>query len=187
MAEADTQWQRLATITELVRRSPGKLGRTAVMKCLYFLKTMRGMPLDYHFRLYAYGPFDSTVLDDLDYAASLEAVKSSVIYHSGGYAYELEPGPEAEWVRARASRFLAKHDSDIEWVIDEFRGRSAADLELLATLVYVDRVAAEKKERLSVEGLAAKVHEIKPRRSEADIVRNVGFLEANGLLESIRR
>jgi hypothetical protein len=34
------------------------------MKCLYFLQTVRRVPLGYHFGLYIDGPFDSDVLSD---------------------------------------------------------------------------------------------------------------------------
>src|SRR5262249_12172233 len=55
--------RRLATIVALVERSSGKsLGRTAVMKLLYFLSALRGVQLGYRFTLYSYGPFDSEVL-----------------------------------------------------------------------------------------------------------------------------
>ena len=56
--------QRTASIAELVRKASAGFGRTALMKCLYFLQTVHRVPLGYHFGLYTYGPFDSDVLSD---------------------------------------------------------------------------------------------------------------------------
>jgi hypothetical protein len=66
-----SEFSKLAIITTLVRDSPIALGRTGLMKCLFFLKILENVPLPYNFRLYTYGPFDSHVLEDLQYAESL--------------------------------------------------------------------------------------------------------------------
>jgi hypothetical protein len=42
--------QRTALIADLVRKAPAGFGQTALMKCLYFLQTVRRVPLGYHFK-----------------------------------------------------------------------------------------------------------------------------------------
>src|SRR5260221_14706410 len=82
---------RLAVIAELASRAPaGHIGRTPLMKFCYLLQVVRWVPLGYHFTLYSYGPFDSSVLSDLGTAEALKAVESSVTFYSGGYGYQIK-------------------------------------------------------------------------------------------------
>src|ERR1700733_8978318 len=88
---------RLGLIPALAERSTtGYIGRTALMKYMYFLQTLRRIPLDYHFSMYSYGPFDSDVLADLSSAEALDIVKMNAVEFSGGYGYQIYPGSQAE-------------------------------------------------------------------------------------------
>ena len=70
----ELQRQRLSAILAVVkRRGRQGLGRTALMKFLYFLQQVRGVDLGYNFTLYTYGPFDAAVLEDLSSTTSLGA------------------------------------------------------------------------------------------------------------------
>ena len=55
------------------------------MKFAYLLQTVRRVPLEYQFRLYNYGPYDSAVLSDVSQAVSFKAIKSETF--GFGYAY----------------------------------------------------------------------------------------------------
>jgi len=44
------------------------------MKLLYFLQEWKGVRLNYDFRLYTYGPFESEVLSDLSSGCGRRAV-----------------------------------------------------------------------------------------------------------------
>ena len=155
------------------------------MKLPFFLVALRNVPLDYDFRLYTYGPFDSNVLDDLSYAESLEAVKSELIYHLGGYGYSIRPGVKADDIEARGREFLEKYREDIHWVIQKFGNESASSLELLSTVVYVDREALEQGENLSIEELATRVHEVKPHFSKEVIRSRAESLLGEDFLKSV--
>ena len=56
--------QRTALIADLVRKAPSAFGRTALLKFLQVLQTMRRVPLGYYFGLYTYGPLNVDVLSD---------------------------------------------------------------------------------------------------------------------------
>ena len=185
MTDGNSQLQRLAIITELVKRATPGFGRTALMKCLYFLKTLRSVPLPYDFRLYTYGPFDGNVLDDLRYAESLGAVKSVIVPYPGGYGYELQSGPQTETIEQQGSEFLSRYREDLAWVIGEFGNRSALDLEMASTLVYVDRAVAEKGTRVSTGELAKTVHDVKPHLATDTIEREAQNLREKGLLKAV--
>jgi uncharacterized protein len=184
MDEQQQRRLRLGLLTELIARAPVKLGRTALMKLAYFLQTAKNVPLGYHFSLYTYGPFDSDLLADLDQAHAIGAVASEIVtFPSGkGYGYEFTPGPRFAASQKVATRDLMPYQDAIRWVLAKFGHRSAADLELLPTIVHADREASQARRRLSFAALARTVQQIKPQFSEATILRNIHDLAADGLL-----
>ena len=182
-------WWRLALLTTLVKKAPHQtLGRTAIVKMAYFLQVLRGVPLGYDFRLYTYGPFDSQVLSDLEYAQALKAVEARTVLFSGGYRYDVCPGPSATAVEAQASDRLAQHLSNIEWVIEQFGRYTASELELFSTIVYVDReLGAQGQTDVSVDELVRRVREVKPHFTEAQVAILIREGQAKGYLKTLVR
>jgi hypothetical protein len=172
--------RRLAVIITLVRMAPGqRLGRTAIMKLLYFLSSLRNVDLGYRFSLYAYGPFDSEVLQDLEYATSIGALSSRVVGYPNGYGYEIEPGPAAESALEFDGRFARRHQSDFDWIMEGFGRRSAAELELMSTIIYADRELATPS---TPEALAKVVVDIKPHFTIGKIRKTVDELRARNIV-----
>jgi uncharacterized protein len=176
---------RIGLITRLAEQSPN-LGRTALMKYCYFLQTLRRVPLGYSFTLYSYGPFDSDVLADLDFAETLGAVKTNIEYYPGGYRYRVKPGDRTEAAKKRSQPFLGQHEADIDWVVAQFGNLSAAQLELASTIVYCDREAIVRCEQLSLDRLTQYVRDVKPRFSPTEIEGMVLDLRGRGVLKSVR-
>ena len=175
----ESMWRRLSCLTALVDAAPNKtLGRTALMKLLFLLTTIKDVPLGYRFRMYNYGPFDSEVLSDIDYAARLDALSVDMVRYVSGYEYYIRPGPAADEIIDRDKPFVDMHRKDIEWIIGNFASSSAGRLEMLSTIVYVKH----KLEVSSTDDLIRVVNEIKPRFSEemirvdVDEFRKVGVL-----------
>lgn len=178
--------RRIAVLTALIEGAPkGTLGRTAVMKLFYLLSAIRGVSVGYHFTLYAYGPFDSAVLEDIDYAARLGAVGVRTKIYPKGYGYEIEAGENVESARRFDEEFVANHRRDIEWTIREFGSATAAELELISTIVYVDREWRESGEQPNGRELAGRVQEIKQHFARHMVERKVENLRRRGMLESL--
>jgi uncharacterized protein YwgA len=187
MSETTFPWHRFAVIASLAEKAPsGRLGRTALMKYAYFLQVLRGVPLGYDFRLYAYGPFDSEVLDDLDYTQTLDAVNVKTVYHGNGYGYDIRPGSTSGEVKAKAGDFLLAYQDHIDWVIQEFRELSPAELELASTMVFVDREAVRSGQNLSLPELRRRVLAVKPRFTDEQADSQARLLQEKGLLRSIQ-
>jgi hypothetical protein len=185
MPENHSKLDSVALITQLVARAPTRPGRTALMKCLFFLKVLKNLPLPYSFRLYTYGPFDSDVLDDLQYAEALGAVEGTLVAYPGGRGYEYLRGPKAEEVEKQAKEFLSRHKGSIDWVLKEFGNRSAIDLEMASTLVYIDRAMInEKKTTATIAVLTRKVHDVKPHLALDTIEREARALKEKGILNA---
>lgn len=155
------QMTRVVVITALAEKTP-QLGRTSLMKLCYFLQVLRRVPLGYRFSLYSYGPFDSDVLADLDSATAMGGLTCSVVSYFHTYGYKIEPGPKAQHIQARSSKFLDAHGAAIDWVVNKFGSMSASELELKSKLIYSDREAKTKKERISLSELRPRVHDVKP-------------------------
>src|SRR5207237_1440889 len=83
--------ERTSIIGEIARKKQGgQLGKTAVMKLLHLLQDGLGVPLGYRFTLYNYGPYDTEVMSDIEFAASLSHV--TVEYQGPDQGYRILPG-----------------------------------------------------------------------------------------------
>jgi len=109
-------------------------------------------------------------------------VKSRLVRFSGGYGYEFSPGKKHAAVRKLTGNAAEPYRDAIRWALDHFGQRSAADLELLSTIVFADRAAAQERRTLSFKELARTVREIKPRFSEEQVLRNIKELAAQNLV-----
>jgi hypothetical protein len=187
MKNRDSWWQRLALLTTLVEGSPNQtLGRTAIVKLAYLLQVLCGVPLGYAFRLYTYGPFDSELLGDLDYAQALKAVEVRTVLFPGGYRFDVRPGPAAAVVKAQAGEWLAQHQPAINRVIGEFAGCTASELELLTTIIYADRELSRNLQIATTEELAHRVREVKPHFTEGHVLGKTSYLLGKGMLTSVK-
>lgn len=176
-------WHRLALIPVLAERAPGgQIGRTALMKFVYFLQTLRGVPLGYRFTLYSYGPYASDVLFDLDYAETLGAVTAETENFSGGYRFKIRPTDAAATLKQKAAAFIRDHERDIDWVLERFGGLTAAELELVSTIIYADRESAPASQTL--EDLTRRVRDVKPHFTGEKILQQARKLQSMSLLQS---
>jgi len=183
--EREALWRRLGAIVSLVEQSPqGTLGRTAIVKLLYLLQVVRGVPLGYNFRLYTYGPFDSDVLNDLETGQSFQALQIKTVAYPGGYGYEVKPGAKAESVKQCVADWLQSHQSHFEWAIKQFAAQSASALEIMATIVYIQRELSEQARPFSVTDLAKRVREVKPRFGEQYVLERCSEARNLGLIPS---
>jgi hypothetical protein len=147
------------------------------MKLCFFLQESKGVPLGYQFSIYSYGPFDSDVLADLSTAEHMNVLKSSVVYYPSGTGYEYSSGADVS-VRQLAAPFLAKHHESINWVLTNFGGRTAGELELLSTILFV----AKFNNPANANELINKVGLIKPHFSGETITRGFQDLVNLGVL-----
>lgn len=171
---------RRALVVALAQRA--RLGRTAIMKLMFFLQELRGVPLYYDFRIYTYGPYDGQVLEDLRLTEALGGVVCNKVVWSGGSGVEIAPGCRASEILANAKSLISTLESDLDWVTSEFGNRSAADLEILSTIVFIDK---RVEGCLESHALASRVHSLKPHHSLAKITKEVEGLYRQRFLVSL--
>ncbi len=184
----NTPWHRYALIAELARRLDGKspqFGKTSLQKMIYLLQELTGVPTNYRFSLYTHGPFTAQLLGDLDLVEALGAVR--VQYVISGYGgYRISPGSESQAILGKASDFLEGNQAAIEMIVDEFGAFSAKELELRATIVYLDREVNRSKKNLDRSGFVALVKKIKPRFSQDNTNRALEELEKKNYVTARR-
>ena len=157
--------ERKNMILNMLQRN-SHLGKTAMMKALFLLQQVKGIDLGYDFSIYTYGPYDSGVMEDIDDLVSDGFLASCSYWYRNSVGYNisltergnsaLKPLPEKE------SQAL----SDISGFI---RGKSARDLELNATIVYLNDLYARNRWTHDEPAITGKVKEIKPHFTEAEI------------------
>ena len=107
-----------------------------------------------------------------------------MIYPSG-YGYEVKTGAKAESTKECVADWLASHESDLTWAVKNFAGRSASELELLATIVYVDRELAGKPTSRPLRYLAQRVRVIKLWFLETYVLEKCQEAQQMGILSSV--
>ena len=120
------------------------------------------------------------MLQDVDFGSSLGALRSQPILYRNGYGYSIQPGVASDEIESLETEFLDAHEAAINWVATEFGNLTAGKLELLSTIVYVDRECAGAL--ISNDELARRVHDIKPHFPEARILESIENLKAKDLL-----
>lgn len=155
------------------------------MKYCYLLQAVRGIDLGFDFRLHTYGPYDSEVLAANDQAKSLGAVVERDFPFDGGVKKELSAGPNYEIVTRDFRSFLDQHAPDFEWVVSEFKGLSSGQMEIVGTIVYVDREAHSDGRRKSREEVVKTVRKIKPWADGASVTTLYEKLAVAGALVAV--
>ena len=181
----ETYKARLGLLPVLAEQAPaGHIGRTALMKYLYFLQVLKNVPLEYNFSLYSYGPFDSDVLADLSTAEALNIVEVTPVEFSGGYGYQIRAGSRSVSAKERAGLFLKSYRNEIDWLLATFGKFNSAELELASTIVYVDRELEDHGQTAVENEVATRVCNIKPHFTHEQVQRFVQKLMNKCLLTS---
>ncbi len=168
--------QKVAILAELVDRlrihgSWG--GETHVQKAAYFLQDVLGVPLGVEYILYKHGPYSFDLTEQLtgmraDYLLENE-------YVTEGYGPRLVPTKESAELRKNYPKTLGSYLGQIDFVATRFGSKGVADLEKLATALWVTR---EKRDDASREARAARLHELKPHIRLLDALEAVDAFDA---------
>jgi len=144
---------RFAIIRYLVDKL-GDVGKTRMQKIIYFLQYAFGVPLDYVYTMYYFGPFSEELNNDLldmklqDYLD----IKPS----PDGYGYHVRPGNE---VIASVDDAIKPYAGRLDECVDKFGDFPALYLELLGTLYFVKH----SEDELTKEEIIKKVKKLKTK------------------------
>ena len=164
--------ERLQVLTGIAQRVPG-IGKTAMMKCAFFLQTIHKVPLNYQFEIYTYGPYSSEVMEELDYARQLGMLDIRwTNYPTGIHGYSI----------SSKQNFQTDYDTHLDDVTSVFGSKTAKELELLSTILFVERSYNNNKWKTDKESICAEVQEIKPRFSLEEIDAGYCFMKHHGYI-----
>jgi len=170
----------IVSLIKAMREKDGWCAETNVQKGCYFLQELTGVPLGLEFVLYKYGPYSFDLTDELT-AMRADAILTLRI-RNPRYGPCYVPEELADNLLARFPQTVRRFEKRVRFVADRVGSRSVAELERLATALYVrkEMAAGKASER------AHRITELKPHISQADAkaaVREVDAMETE--IESI--
>ena len=164
---------RVLFITKIAKEQPN-IGKTAMMKCLYLLQAVEKVPLEYSFEIYTYGPYSSEAMSEIDHA------------NQNGY---IDVSGYCITCCAKGDAILSKNDTvnayrvQINNIVDTYSGKTARELELLSTIVFIARLHIKNGWDMSKEDICGSVEEVKPQFTQGEIAANYLFLLENQHLD----
>ncbi len=155
--------QRDALILSLIENLRAKgswCGETHVQKATYFIQELLGVPLKFEFVLYKHGPYSFDLSDELT------AMRADAILklhpQPPPYGPSFIHGKSSKLIKKLYPRTLKKYNPMVKFVADKLGGKNVAELERLATALYVTR---EINTDNSIASRAQCIHKLKPHVS----------------------
>jgi len=135
-------------------------GETHLQKALYLAQELLEVPTGFDFILYKHGPFSFDLRDEL---STLRADR----------LLRIEPQPRpfgprfittkrSEKIESLFPKTMRSFDAKLDFVTDKIEGKGVADLERLATALYV---TIQYEPSASLDNHAVKLNELKPHIS----------------------
>jgi len=156
-----------------------ELGRTVMQKLCYFLKA-KGIPINYAFEIYHYGPYCQELYFRLD-----ELVAEKIIADQSDTPKKSNyvPGEKSNDILNTYNKSLAPYINEINEIIELLANYGPVELELLATVHYIQTSYSKfYKKVLSKDFVVSKVLEIKKEKfSQGEISGAYDSLQKNGL------
>jgi uncharacterized protein YwgA len=147
---------RPAALVALVE-SARNIGKIQLQKLVYFLQET-GLPLNYSFEIYLYGPFSHQLARDIGTLDSLEVLR--VESNPDGYGFHITPGKFAS-----GHKLPKKYDHHLNRVMRSFGNDTASQLEVKATVHFVNSVV-QMSGKKAEDVVLQRVKALKPHFSE---------------------
>lgn len=136
-------------------------GETHIQKTTYFLQELLKVPLGFEFILYKHGPFSFDLSDKL---MAMRADMMIQLQSHPPYGPSIVPGPTSEQLKRLFPKTLKKYEKEVKFIAKEMRTCNVADLERVATALYVTLEAQQNEPKLTSEK-ATYITKIKPHIS----------------------
>lgn len=151
----------LVSLLQELRGYKGWGGETHMQKAAFFLERMMGVPLDFDFIIYRYGPFSFDLSEEL---ASMVSDRSIRLVPEPPYGPHLEPDERARQLQAQFGEKVATYKTAVEFVASELGNLGVAELEPLSTALFVTPATEDGPvaDPNTVEERAAEVVRLKP-------------------------
>jgi len=167
--------QRAATLVSLVkslRENNSWCGETNIQKTSFFLQEMAEVPLEFGFVLYKYGPYSFDLTDELTAlrADSILTLETPDPKYGPSYL----PGKMSSFVLERFPKTVSRYKKQVEFVAGKLGKKKVAELESLATALYVQ---LRSNQESGVTARADKIVKLKPHIHKGEAERAVRKVE----------
>jgi uncharacterized protein YwgA len=157
---AMTDIQKSAVIAALIKayRDQGLFcGETHVQKSVYFMQELLGVPFDFEYLLYKYGPFSFELQSHL---ASMRA-DNMISVQPLGLGATFEVAEQMRFLEQRLPRTIATYESAVKFVVSNLGRLRVKQLEPLATALFFTKESPDA----SATARAVSIREVKPHVS----------------------
>jgi uncharacterized protein YwgA len=155
--------QRDAVILSLIEnlRSKGSwCGETHIQKATYFIQELSGVPLDFEFVLYKHGPYSFDLSDEITAMQADSVLKLQLQPYPYGPSFI--HSVNSKLIKELFPKTLKIYNPMVKFIADKLGGKGVAELERLATALYVTR---KINTDISIESRAQCIHKLKPHVS----------------------
>jgi hypothetical protein len=146
------------------------MGETHIQKATYFLQQLLEVPLEFDFILYKHGPFSFDFREFLTYMEAEEFISWRA---HPPYGPSLRKGDMGETLIEQFGKLTAKYDAKVNFVADSLGTKNVAELERIATALYVTQ-----EEGLEGQQRVARIMELKPHIEVSQSQAAVAELDA---------
>jgi hypothetical protein len=137
-----------------LRQNGSWMGETHLQKGCYFLQTLLEVPTEFHFILYKHGPFSFDLREFLTYMESANFIQWEP---QPPYGPSLKEGDFAKQLTDHFGSVADQYRSQIDFIARRLGTKNVAELERIATALYVTR-----EEGIAGETRAQRIKELKP-------------------------
>jgi uncharacterized protein YwgA len=170
-----TRLQKAAILSDLADRMRDYgswCGETHIQKAVYFLQELLKVPLDYSFMLYKHGPFSFDLRDEITELRVYELFRLEP--KPIPYGPSLRPTRNAQELKSRFLKTLNNYSKRLAFVAEALDDKGVADLERLATALYVSL----EIENGGAEVRAKRIRALKPHVSLDSALKAVQDVDA---------
>ncbi len=167
-----TQELRLAILHKVISELDD-VGKTQLQKLCYFLQEAMGIPTKYSFRMHHYGPYSEALDTDMARLKLTGYINIEPDLEGFGFHITSKDDPLEEW-----SRLISSYLQLVDGVVRTFGKRPPHDLELAATIHFVNQLLPD----VSTEEVLDRVKALKPRFNDSYVKTRHTELKQLGLL-----
>jgi uncharacterized protein YwgA len=154
----------LLTLLEQLQAHGSWCGETHVQKSVYFVQELLGIPVDFDFLFYKYGPFSFELSNELTALQGDGLLK--VVIRDPQYGPSLLPTPASKPFLERFPKTRQRYSPAIQFIAERLGPNNVAELERLATALYVIRQNPDA----SRDEHAYEINRLKPHVSQDEAV-----------------
>ena len=165
-------------LMQLMKNGAGRIGKTAMQKYVYFLQEF-GVNLNYRYEMYYYGPYCFELSNDLDLLNMLGVIAIKDSPTTYGYSIELLDNTDKYMKQTEAQNTLETCQSGFDKLLSIFDNCSTRELELYATMHFVDSILKKKSKIADAESVIFEVKFLKPKYSTDECEAAYQYLAEN--------